>query len=257
MVKMRFGKIVTAVDAVHYLKWIAGFKFFATFLDPAHERRSLGRVAQAHQSIQSEGCIANPGVSVIPIAHSADLFREPERGSRHHRSMLCRGEHFQNQRGTIYHFAPAATIMRAPNPRLPEIRRLLKGVWNIILRGRTRRIPVAGVLEYKSRGLPGSKREIRGGSSIFYFNCLLGAQPQHRFVLSFTDEQGVVLAAFDTMPGPAVVKAWIEDHAKAQIPAHRFGPTHQIVTMAQICDRHEIGNFTHPFIRQEASDENH
>ena len=55
---------------------------------------------------------------------------------------------------------------------------------------------------------------------------------------------------------PAIVKTRITNHAIAHLATDRFRPPHQIMRMTQTRDRHEIGNFGHPFIRKESRQEN-
>src|SRR5262245_22910889 len=73
-----FFEILASVDAIHELERRTRLQLAAALFDPASEGRSFALVTETHQRIQRERCIANPGVAVIPVSNSTNLFRQTE-----------------------------------------------------------------------------------------------------------------------------------------------------------------------------------
>src|SRR5262249_40202130 len=93
---LQFGP---AIDAVHQLQWpVAGtFGLFPTRLRPALESLRLFRKTDPQQGVKSEGRVADPGVTIVPIAPAADRFRQAARGSRYDRPRWLEGEQLQRE----------------------------------------------------------------------------------------------------------------------------------------------------------------
>src|SRR5205823_4891295 len=73
-----FLEILPSVDPVHELERRARLQLAAALFDPAPEGGGFVPVTQTHQPVKRERGIANPGVTVIPIANATDFFRQTE-----------------------------------------------------------------------------------------------------------------------------------------------------------------------------------
>ena len=102
------GQLVPAVDAVHDLQWAAAGALDGPLLQPGHELLRLRRQPQAQEGVNGEGGVAHPGVAVVPVAHPADLLRQPAGRRRHDRAGRRERQQLQHQRRAVDHLAPAA-----------------------------------------------------------------------------------------------------------------------------------------------------
>src|SRR4029453_6293070 len=70
----------TAVDGVHDLEGAVRLHLLAPRHHPANDGRGAARVAEPHESVEGERGVADPRITVVPVAHAADTFGQPERG---------------------------------------------------------------------------------------------------------------------------------------------------------------------------------
>src|SRR5678815_3787782 len=98
------------------------------------------RVAEAHQAVERERGVADPGVPVVPVALAADRLRQPEGGSGDDRAVRARSEELQREGRTVYGLAPATRVGATRNPASPEVHGPLEGIALVIRLGRRRRL---------------------------------------------------------------------------------------------------------------------
>src|SRR5881409_3479559 len=129
------GEPVATVDPVHDLEGAVGFELLAARLDPAHEGRRLLGEAEAHEAVEREGGVADPGVAIVPVPLAAELLGKPEGGGRDDGAVRPRGEELEGQRGAVDHLTPAALVGGATEPPAPEVDGALEGVRDVVGRG--------------------------------------------------------------------------------------------------------------------------
>src|SRR5207253_9915300 len=99
---------------------------------PAHEGGRLVRVAEAHEPVERERRVTDPGVAIVPVAPGPDRLGETEGRRGDDRAVLPRGEQLQRQRRAVHHLAPATPVRAARDPATPEVHRLLEGVTLVV-----------------------------------------------------------------------------------------------------------------------------
>src|SRR5262245_13281654 len=98
------------VNSIHNLQRPVGIQLVTSCIHPLHETRRLFGQSYPEQSIEREGGVSNPGVSVIPVADASNRFRQTAGWRRDNRACRLIGEQLQRQRGTMYRLAPAAGV---------------------------------------------------------------------------------------------------------------------------------------------------
>ena len=76
-------------------------------------------MAKPQKCVQTEGRVTKPGVTIIPVPHSSDLFGQAKGRGRNDRACAFIGEQFQKQRGTDNGLSPAPVIIAAGDPFTP------------------------------------------------------------------------------------------------------------------------------------------
>ena len=74
-------EVVATVDAVHDFQGAVFFTLRAPCFQPFHETPGFFGEADSEQSVDTERCVADPGVAVVPVAHAAEVFRQARGGS--------------------------------------------------------------------------------------------------------------------------------------------------------------------------------
>src|SRR5215469_1869896 len=72
------GQRMTAIEPIHDLERAVGLELLAALRHPAHEGGRLFRVAEAHESLEDERRVADPGVAIVPVAPAPDQLGETE-----------------------------------------------------------------------------------------------------------------------------------------------------------------------------------
>src|SRR5262245_7006277 len=98
------------VDSVHNLQGAVRVQFVTPGIHPIHEHRRLFGQSYSEKSIECEGGVSNPGVSVIPIAAASDYFRKTTGRRRDNGACRRISEQLERQRGALNHLAPAAGV---------------------------------------------------------------------------------------------------------------------------------------------------
>ena len=85
---------------------------------PAGECRGLLGEPHAQQRVDGEGGIPDPGESVVPVALTTDLLREPRRRRRHQAPGRRVGHQLQRDRRALEHLPPSSGVggLRQPGP---------------------------------------------------------------------------------------------------------------------------------------------
>ena len=130
------AELVAAVETVHDLQGTVRLELLDARRHPAHEGPRLLRVAEAHQAVEGKGGVADPGVSVVPVALAADRLGQPERGSGDDRAVLARSEELQRERRAVHRLTPATTVGAAADPAPPEVHGPLEGIALVVRLGR-------------------------------------------------------------------------------------------------------------------------
>src|SRR5262249_13592598 len=123
---------VTAVEPIHDLERAVRRDLAVAGGEPTHEGRRLVGVAEAHEPVEGERRVADPGVAIVPVAPAPDRLRETEGRRSDDRAVLPRGEQLRRQRRAIPRLAPAAAVAAARDPAAPEVHRLLEGVTLVV-----------------------------------------------------------------------------------------------------------------------------
>src|SRR5439155_499530 len=77
--------------------------------------------AEAHEAVEREGGVADPGVAIVPVPLAAELLGKPEGGGRDEGAVRPRGEELEGQRGAVDHLTPTALVGGATEPPAPEV----------------------------------------------------------------------------------------------------------------------------------------
>ena len=122
-----FRQFLATVDAVQDVDL---GRLAAAVADPAPEPAHIGvgflDETQAHERIDGERGIADPGIAVVPVAFAAGRFRQPERGRGDDGAVFARGQEFQRQGRAVDHLAPAPAIVGLADPTAPELQGALQ-----------------------------------------------------------------------------------------------------------------------------------
>ncbi|RMS09672.1 hypothetical protein ALP72_05644 [Pseudomonas coronafaciens pv. coronafaciens] len=127
VIEMFFGQLGMAVEGIQNAELLG---LFAAVIQapthPAHERIGFFGVAQAHERINGERCVTDPGVTVIPVTFATLGFRQAKCRCSDDAAMLARGQQLERQRRTGNHFTPAALVLRLASPTTPEFQRVVE-----------------------------------------------------------------------------------------------------------------------------------
>ena len=116
---MKFGP---AVDAVHELQGTAPITVdvLPALLQPVPEAGRLLGEADAQQAVQRERSVADPGVTVVPVAFPADRLGQAASRGRDDGPRRLEGEKLEREGGALNHGPPAAGIGALRQPAPPE-----------------------------------------------------------------------------------------------------------------------------------------
>ena len=124
-------------------------------LQPVHEAAGLVSKADAEQRVQGEGGVADPGVTVVPVADTPQFFGQAASGRGDDGAGGLVGEQLQNEGGALDHLAPPTLVGALGEPVAPVGNGLLKQSGAFSLCGR---MVVGGVVPHdadgESQGLP-------------------------------------------------------------------------------------------------------
>src|SRR5258705_2800141 len=87
-------QVALSSNTVHNLEVFAACVIEAS--QPVRERLGLLRISKHAQRIQGESGIAQPGVAVIPVTYSPELFRQRSSRRGYNCPRWCIGQHFQD-----------------------------------------------------------------------------------------------------------------------------------------------------------------
>ena len=122
-----FRQFLTAVDAIQDIEF---HRVAPTVTDPpaqpAHVGVGLVDETQAHEGVNGERGVADPGVAIVPVAFAANAFRQAEGRGGEDGAVFARGEQLHRQCRAIDHFPPATAIAGLPDPVAPELQGALQ-----------------------------------------------------------------------------------------------------------------------------------
>ena len=182
VVERLLGELVAPVDPVHDLERAVRVELGAARLDPAHERAGFLGVAQAHEAVEGERPVADPGVAIVPVARPADLLGQTEGGGCDDRPVPARGEQLEQQRRPVDHFAPAPPVGRAREPVAPEVMGRLERPHRVGGIGADASV-AGGILEDEGGSVPGAQHEFRRRRPVLQVERDRSAQPQCTAIL--------------------------------------------------------------------------
>src|SRR5882672_12896126 len=107
MIKGLLRQRMAPVNSIHNLQGPVRIQFVTSGVYPVHETRGLFGQSYPEQSVEREGGVPNPGVSVIPVAGASNRFRQAASRRRDNRACWRIGEQLERQRRAMHHFAPA------------------------------------------------------------------------------------------------------------------------------------------------------
>src|SRR5215203_807794 len=127
VVENLFFEVRRAVDPVHDLQRAGALtrSLSNPVPEPAAEGGGLFGVAEPEQRVHGEGGVADPGVSVVPVALAAHLFGEAGRGGGDQCAGRGVGHQLERHRRAGYLLLPTAVVRRAPEPTAPEAHRVI------------------------------------------------------------------------------------------------------------------------------------
>src|SRR5262249_2934016 len=107
--------------------------------DPTHETGSFAGEADAKKPINSEGGVAYPGVSIVPVANAADCLGKAGRRGRNDRAGGLERQELQSQCRSVHLLPPASMVRAGREPFSPESNGRLKELLGFILSRCTRK----------------------------------------------------------------------------------------------------------------------
>src|SRR5260221_2220659 len=115
-------QVALSSNTVHNLEVFAACVIEAS--QPVRERVGLLRISKHAQRIQGESGIAQPGVAIIPVTYSPELFRQRSSRRGYNCPRWCIGQHFQDQRAALHPFGIGAMIGALCRPHTPADQRM-------------------------------------------------------------------------------------------------------------------------------------
>src|SRR5262245_55566069 len=103
------GQIVTPIDTVDDLRR-SNLDFSSTRFHPFHERVCFASESDPQQTIQREGGVTDPCVTIVPIPPSAERLRQTACWRRDDRAGRFKGHELERQGRSVHHFAPATGV---------------------------------------------------------------------------------------------------------------------------------------------------
>src|SRR5215212_1661157 len=119
MLQSLLGEVAPPIYAVHELQRAVRLRLVAAVLEPAHERLSLLGEPDAQETVEGEGGVTDPGVTVIPVALPSYTLRQAGSRGRNDRPGRLVSEKLQHQGRAVNHLAPAARIRALREPVAP------------------------------------------------------------------------------------------------------------------------------------------
>src|SRR3989440_4371122 len=113
-----------AVERVDGLQTVAARD--AEAVEPVEEVRGLVVVAEKHQRVEDERRVAQPRVTVVPVAHAADLFRQRRSRRGDERARRLVRQELQRERAAAHLLGVTTFVAARVPPLLPVTQRLLK-----------------------------------------------------------------------------------------------------------------------------------
>src|SRR5829696_2737647 len=115
------GEVAPPIYAVHELQRAVWSRLAAAVLEPAHERLSLLGEPDAQETVEGEGGVTDPRVTVTPVALPSYTLRQAGRGGRNDRPGRLVSEKLQHEGRAVNHLAPAARIRALREPVAPIV----------------------------------------------------------------------------------------------------------------------------------------
>src|SRR5262245_26840826 len=118
MIERKLRQFRTTIDAIQGLQRTARcpVSLLQSRAEPFPKRRCLLSQADAQETIDREGCIANPCVTVIPVANATDRFRQTARRRRDDGSSRFIGEKLERERRAMHGLPPSSRIRALGEP---------------------------------------------------------------------------------------------------------------------------------------------
>src|SRR5437762_9225273 len=211
------GEPVATVDPVHDLEGAVGLELLAARLHPAHEGGRLLGEAEAHEAVEREGGVADPGVAIVPVPLAAELLGKPEGGGRDDGAVRPRGEELEGQRGAVDHLTPAALVGGATEPPAPEVEGALEGVRDVVGRGAGRVLARPHLLEHERGRLVRAQGELGDRGAGLDAHRHRRAEMERDRMVARREEAHAVGRALGRGALARVVEARLAEHAKAYL----------------------------------------
>ncbi len=175
---------------------------------PAQKPRRLVRKAHAQERVDREGRIADPCIPVVPIPHSADLFRQGGRGRRDDRAVLEMIQQLERDGRS-----PDQSFLRPfiPNPISPATPGFPRYAQELVLVDQMM-VEMAGAPS-QDHGDSRSSLEFDGGLRPFQRNAR--PQVQAEIALSMAPNAKPVAPAFQVGSSP-----WLQRHTDPHTALH-------------------------------------
>ena len=182
---------------------------------------------------------------------------QPERGRGDDRAVRPRGEELERQGGAVHRLAPAALVGAAVDPAAPEVHRLLERLALVVWLTARGWFVRHHHLEDERGRLVRAERELGHGGAVHQLHRDRRAQPQGQLAgTGAADEDHLPVAApLHRVRGAGIVEARVAAHAEAYLPAHRLHPAHEVVGLAGVLHRHEVGELGDAVVGEEAGEE--
>src|SRR5579884_742674 len=229
--------------------------FVQTVAQPFSKTARFLRESEAKKGIEAEGGIAQPGVAIVPVALSADSFRQAKRRRGNHRAVFLAAQQFQHKGRTVYDLAPAAFVTRTADPFAPVMDRLLKMAFDLV---RIKNFDLrVGLSEGKCRRLTWLQREVAHRIVTVEFqrdSCMQGHLRAIRM------KAHCVLCADGLMSAARVVKTRRAAHMKPDLTLNHAQDANDLVGINFAFfpgqNRHEIREFDDACFRQKPRQQN-
>lgn len=139
-----FRQLGVPVDAVHDLQRLAfdALPVLEAVAQPARELRRLLGEPQVEQGTHGQGAVTDPGVAVVPVAFTPDLFGQAHGGGGDGSTCGCVGEQLERDGRAVHHPRPPAAIPGGAHPALPEFHHVPEPLHRRVRGDRRRRVTV-------------------------------------------------------------------------------------------------------------------
>ncbi len=228
-----FQQAALAHDAVHDLH--IGRRARGCPQQPTVPGGSFLGIARVHQRQQREGGVAQPAEAIIPVARTAELFRQRGRRRRDDAAGRSKGLRLQRDQGAHHEVTVLALIGATAAPFGPERFGVLQGVCGV---DRLRHRQMRGTVG-KHEGYAVALAHFKIGDRRQILAAGLDRRPQHRHIRPANGEQcRTILALLDPGNISAEAEADHQLHVHPDPAAHAAHQANHVGGIA--ARRHEV-----------------